>query len=574
MASGRLDGLPLAMKWWGWGDRAKRFQIEGHPDLAEFLKTRLETTLEQEFPPVSLESILLAPSRLDRAQVDGLERILGESGISRDKLSRLEHAMGKSYRDVVRSRKGEVSCPPDAVLYPSGEEEIGKILEWASEHEVAVVPFGGGTSVVGGVEALGAEHHRAVISLDLCRLSRILHVDERSRTVRAQAGIRGPSLEEGLSGRGFTLGHFPQSFEYSTLGGWVATRSAGQQSTLYGKIEHMVQSLRMIHPGGTLETLSVPARAAGPDWNQIVTGSEGILGVITEVTLKLWPAPVRRRIGAFFFRDFREGAEASRKFLQNGLVPATLRVSDPEETQFGMILRPRSEDWKKQAFEHTGVWALEKMGYRQGKRCLMILGFEGDPESTDSDWKHARRICSDHGGFYLGRKPGMMWYRDRFEHPYLRDTLMDKGVLIDTVETSTTWENLVPLYEALQKILVESIRQTGVQGIVMAHLSHCYPSGSSLYFIFLAKQVQGEEMEQWWAIKKAASECILAHHGTISHHHGIGIDHARWAEKEHGPSAMKGLKGLKNSLDPKGIMNPGKILPVPVCIQREEPRIP
>jgi len=316
----------------------------------------------------------------------------------------------------------------------------------------------------------------------------------------------------------------------------------------------------MVHPGGILETLPVPARAAGPDWNQIVAGSEGILGVISEVSLNIRPVPVRKRFGGFFFRDFDKGADACRAFLQSGLVPAILRVSDAEETQFGMILRPRSENWKKQAVEHTGVWALEKMGYRPGGRCLMILGFEGDSESTDLNWKKARKICSDHGGFHLGSKPGLLWYRDRFEHPYLRDTLLDKGILIDTLETSTTWENLLPLYHAIRQSLEDSIRATGVRGIVMAHLSHCYPSGSSLYFIFLARQIEGGEQEQWWAIKQAASDCILANRGTISHHHGIGIDHARWAEREHGPSAMRGLSSLKNSLDPSGILNPGKIL--------------
>ncbi|MEW6442692.1 MAG: FAD-binding oxidoreductase [bacterium] len=562
MDSTVLAGDGAAVKWWGWGARDKGFRLEDHPGLVAYLKARLETGLQEESLPVSIDRISMPPARLDRHLLEGLRKIVGDSGWGADKLQRLVHSMGKSYRDTVRIRRGEVPLAPDAVVYPGSEEEVRRVLEWAGEHEIAVVPFGGGTSVVGGVEALGGPRHRGVVSLDARRLCRILAVDELSRTATIQAGILGPSLEEGLNRKGLTLGHFPQSFQYSTLGGWIATRSAGQQSTLYGKIEDLVLSLRMIHPGGVLDTLKVPARAAGPDWNQVVTGSEGIFGVISEATVRIRPVPVRKRYGGFFFRDFPKGVEACREFLQSGLVPATVRLSDAQETEFGMNLRPRSGNWKKQVVEHSGVWALEKLGYRPGRRCLMIVGFEGDEAATESAWKRARKICDDFGGFSLGGGPGRMWYQDRFEHPYLRDTLLDKRVLIDTLETAATWTNVTPLYEAVRQKLEEAIRGTGVPGIVMAHLSHCYATGSSLYFIFLARQTPGQELEQWWAIKEAASDCLLSHGGTISHHHGVGIDHARWAQQEHGPSAMRGLSGLKLSLDPGGIMNPGKILPL------------
>ncbi len=560
MVSRKNEEMGTSMKWWGWGDPAKSFCLEGRDGFVEFLKDRLEAPMDPACRPVSLERVRLGPCRLGGAELDRLERRIGPDRILRGFSARLGHAAGKSYRDLVRMRQGDAGSAPDAVVYPSTEEDVCAVLEWASEMDVAVVPFGGGTSVVGGVEALAREDQKGIVSLDLGRLNRVVHLDRLSRVVLVQAGIRGPDLERALNREGFTLGHFPQSFEYSTAGGWVATRSAGQQSTLYGKIENMVLSLRMVHPGGILETLAVPARASGPDWNQIVAGSEGILGVISQIAFKIHPMPSERRCGAFFFRGFEKGVEACREMLQCGLAPAVLRLSDGVETDFGTRLRPKAAGRGKRAVEGAGLWVIERMGYRREGRSLLILGFEGVRGAVEGPWKWAKEVCSDHGGFFLGSGPGELWYRERFEHPYLRDVLLDRGVLIDTLETSATWEHLLPLYEAVRQSLESSIAQTGVRGLVMAHLSHCYPCGSSLYFIFLARQAAGAELDQWWAIKKAASDCILEHGGTISHHHGVGLDHAPWAEREHGASAMAGLRGLKSRLDPRGILNPGKVL--------------
>lgn len=554
------DELRTSMKWWGWGDPSKSFSLEGREALVEFLKDRLGVPMDPACLPVPLERVRLGPCRLGSTALDRLERSIGRERISCGFAVRVEHAAGKSYRDLVRIRQGNAECAPDAVVYPSAEEDICACLEWASETDVAVVPFGGGTSVVGGVEALARQDQKGIVCLDLSRLNRVLLVDRLSRVARVQAGIRGPDLERALNREGFTLGHFPQSFEYSTAGGWVATRSAGQQSTLYGKIENMVLSLRMVHPGGILETLGVPARASGPDWNQIVAGSEGILGIISEIAFRIHPMPSERRSGAFFFRSFEKGVDACREILQCGLAPAVLRLSDGVETDFGMRLRPKSAGRGKRTIEEAGVWVLERMGYRRESRCLLILGFEGIRGAVSGPWKRAKEVCSDHGAFFLGSGPGELWYRERFEHPYLRDVLLDRGVLIDTLETSATWENLLPLYQAVGRTLEGSIAQTGVRGLVMAHLSHCYPCGSSLYFIFLARQAAGAELDQWWTIKKAASDCILEHGGTISHHHGVGVDHALWAEREQGASAMAGLKSLKSCFDPRGVLNPGKVL--------------
>ncbi len=548
------------MKWWGWGDSTKYFSLDGRPRFVSYLGDRLKTSVDREHRPVDIKDITIAPPEIPPQVLNKLAVLLGEEVVSTEARTRIGHAMGKGYRDLVRVRKGQVASVPDAVIWPASERDIEVVLSWAQDHEIAVVPFGGGSSVVGGVEAKRGATHKGVVSLDMARMNRICTVDTVSRIARIQAGTPGPVLERALNERGFSLGHFPQSFEYSTLGGWVATRSAGQLSSLYGKIEHMVTSVAMVTPRGRIETLQTPARAVGPDVTQLVVGSEGTLGVITEVSAKIHPLPEEQKYAGFFFKDFLSGIDASRAIIQEGLTPAVLRLSDAEETQFGLLLKPKATHASKELAQLGGIWALDKLGYRSERRCLMILGFEGRKGPTDSAARFARRICKEYGAIYLGESPGKMWHADRFEHPYLRDTLLDRGIMIDTLETSTDWHNVIPLYYAVSRALKEAIRATGVSEIVMCHLSHVYPSGSSLYFIFLGKQVIGGELEQWYHIKKAASDCILEHGGTISHHHGVGMDHAAWANREHGELGIELLKGLKHSVDPGGIMNPGKLI--------------
>lgn len=549
-----------ATKWWGWGDSGKYFSLRDRPRFVSFLQERLKTSLEREHRPVGIEEICLPLPGLPAEVLSRIVSMVGEGHVSTDRSVRIRHAMGKSYRDLVRVRKGCVASPPDAVLWPGTDKEVEAVLAWAQDHEIAVVPFGGGSSVVGGVESQKGPAHRGIVSLDMARMGRVLGIDTLSRTARMQAGITGPALEKALNEKGYGLGHFPQSFEYSTLGGWVATRSAGQLSSLYGKIEDMVTSVSMVTPSGRLETLEIPARAVGPDLTQLVVGSEGTLGVITDVTVRIHPLPEEQRYMGFFFKDFISGVDASRTVVQEGLTPAVLRLSDAEETQFGLALKPRAAHMGKEAVQLGGIWALDKLGYRSERRCLMILGFEGRKGRAETDAREARKICKDYGAIYLGESPGRMWHAERFEHPYLRDTLLDRAIMIDTLETSTDWHNVVPLYLAVSSALRDAIRTTGVSEIVMCHLSHVYPTGSSLYFIFLGAQVMGEELEQWYTIKQAASECILSHGGTISHHHGVGTDHAPWARKEHGPLGIGLLKGLKRSVDPAGVMNPGKLI--------------
>ena len=549
-------------RWWGWGTLDRSYPLEDRPGFWPFLRERLGLRGDERSPVVDLAQIELPAPRIPPQALDGLRDLVGAENVSISKMNRLTHALGKSYRDLVRLRRGEVENPPDAVVWPREEEQVADLLRLAQQWKLAVIPFGGGTSVVGGVEPTEAEGLEGTISLDLKGLNRVLAVDRVSLTATVQAGILGPELERALNDQGYTLGHFPQSFEFSTLGGWIATRAAGHASTKYGKIEQMVVSLRVVAPVGVIETKAAPASASGPDLKGLLIGSEGVYGVITRATLRIHPLPEVRDYRGLLFRSFGDGVQAVREMMQAELFPATVRLSDAGETRAYMAMRRVPTTRMKALKERVGTWLLARRGYSLEDGCLMILGLEGDRETVAREREAALAICRAHGGFHLGRSVGRAWHAERFELPYLRDILLDHGVMVDTLETATTWENLESLYARVRDALWEAIEATGVQPWVMAHLSHAYPDGASLYYTFLGRQVPGHEIEQWWAIKRAATDCIMAHGGTLSHHHGVGLDHAPWLEAEHGPEGVRALRALKRALDPEGIMNPGKLLPV------------
>ena len=547
------------VRWWGWGYLDKTYPLEERPAFWPYLRRRLGLDGEEGLPVPDLDAIELRPPRLEERALAGLREIVGEENVSTGKYDRLTHAYGKSYPDLVRLRKGQVENPPDVVVYPESEREVAAILRLAEEERLAVIPFGGGTSVVGGVEPLAGEL-RGAISLDLRKLNALLEVDEVSLTATAQAGISGPELEEALNRRGYTLGHFPQSFEFSTLGGWIAARAAGQQSTKYGKIEDMVVSLVVVTPRGAMATKRVPASASGPDLDQLLVGSEGILGVITQATVIIRPLPQVKDYRGVLFRDFGDGLEAIREIMQRGVIPATIRLSDEEETRAYVALQRPPVNWRKALKEKVGKAILTWRGYSLDSGCLMVLGLEGEEVEVKRERREALAICRRHGGFHLGRGPGRGWYKERFELPYLRDILLSRGVMVIALETATTWDNLEYLYRQVKKAIESAIEGMGVKPLVMTHASHVYRSGASLYYLILAKQLKGRELEQWRAIKRAATECIVACGGTLSHHHGVGRDHAPWLVAEHGELGVEAIKALKRALDPAGIMNPGKVL--------------
>lgn len=538
------------MRWWGWGVDASAGEL---PPQAESL-FRGELGIDaRPVGRVDLEEVRLPDPALPGGVRAEIERAVGSEGVRDDRLARVAHALGRSYTDLLRLRAGDASSAPDLVVFPGSHDDVGAVLAICASAGVAVVPFGGGTSVVGGVEPL-REGFPGAISLDLARMDRLLHADIRSLQATFAPGITGPRAEGALTARGLTLGHFPQSFEYATIGGFVATRSAGQASTGYGRIDELVRGLRCAAPAGEIGASPVPASAAGPALRELFVGSEGTLGVITEVTLAVRPAPEGRRYEGWSFQSFEEGCEAFRAMEQAHSSPDVARLSDEHETRVSLALASGGG-----AAQKVGKAYLRVRGHEGG--CLAIVGFEGGARDVERRRARAAQFLRDGGGIALGERPGHAWERGRFAGPYLRDHLLDRGVLVETLETATTWSALPALYEAVGAALRDTLTARGTPPIVMCHVSHLYESGASLYFTVIAGQEAGAELDQWRAAKAAASDAILAGGGTISHHHAVGSDHAPWLAREIGPLGVEVLRAAKERLDPTGIMNPGKLLP-------------
>jgi alkyldihydroxyacetonephosphate synthase len=541
------------MRWWGWGEDGHQVPLPG-PALA-LLRNELGADLSTRRGPVALEEVRLPDPRLPGSARAWLEAAVGAEHVLDDRAARVAHAAGRGYADLVRLRSGDASRAPDAVVAPGSATQVRAVLEACSEARVAVVPFGGGTSVVGGVEPV-SDGFEGAVALDLRRLDGVFEVDRASLTATLPAGLLGPEAERRLGEQGVTLGHFPQSFEYSTVGGWVATRSAGQASSGYGRIDQLVEGLRLVAPAGEVRPRPVPASAAGPDLRELVVGSEGVLGVICEATVRVRPVPRTRRYEGWSFRSFAEGREAFRVMEQADAAPDVARLSDEEETRLAVALAAAGGG----TAERAGRAYLRMRGHESG--CLAITGFEGDEEDVERRRQRAGALLRAGGGLRLGRRPGEAWLRSRFAGPYLRDELLDLGLLTETLETAASWSRLEALYEAVGGALRRSLAEGGTPGLVMCHVSHLYRSGASLYFTFLARQSDAP-LEQWRAAKLAASEAIVAAGGTITHHHAVGRDHAAWMPAEVGEVGLDLIRAAKERLDPAGIMNPGKLLPSP-----------
>ena len=528
-------------KWWGWGFEDRSVPLESRPTLFAFLRQVLELPTGELLRVPDPESIRLPAARFSEPDLQEFRKIVGEEGIAASDRDRLAHSVGRSYRDLVRLRLGPIPPPPDLVLFPEHDDEIRRLLEFCSEREVRVIPYGGGTSVVRGVEVVDAS--RPHVTLDLRRMHSVLALDEVSLLATAQAGTRGPLLEEELASHGLTTGHFPQSFEFSTLGGWIASRSTGAMSNRYGKIEDIVASVRLIAPSGVYDVASRPRHAMGPDLLGLAVGSEGALGVITQATIRVHRAPEARAFDSILFRDFHQGLEALRAMAQDEVPPHMTYLMDEDETRLLMTTHGSA-----------GRGATAAAG------SLMLMGYEGSRRTVKDHLAVARKYCN--AGSPYGPGPAEGWFQERYDAPYLRDSMIDHRILVDSAETATVWSNVERLYEAMKKALLAGIWATGVQALAGCHVSHVYTEGASLYFTFLARQKRGEELAQYDAVKSAVTRAILDHGGHLSHHHGVGVEHAKYLREAIGDDAWRLLRDLKRTLDPKGIMNPGKVYAV------------
>jgi len=483
---------------------------------------------------------------------DAIAEIVGRASILDGHEQRVRRAAGRGYPDLIRLRAGRPGQAPDAVVLPGNAEEVAEVLETCLREGVAVVPFGGGTSVVGGVEpddgGLGV-----LITLDLRRL-RGVEVDRQSLIATLGPGLRGPEAENALRAEGLTLGHFPQSFEYASIGGFAATRSAGQASSGLGRFDEMVTSVRLTTPIGELVTRETPHSAAGPALRELILGSEGALGVITEVSARVRPAPQTRRYEGWVAQGFEAGCEILRSLAQSDFVPAVVRLSDPEETSMSLAFSGQV------GIRRAVLDAYLRLRRRAGG-CMLILGWEGTREEVERRRALAARALHAGGAVPLGRGAGRAWERTRYDGPYLRDELLDLGYMAETLETAHSWSRLDELYAVVGTAIADELEVQGTPGIVVCHVSHAYRDGASLYFTFIARRRTGAEIEQWHAVKSAACEAIVGAGGTITHHHAVGRDHAPYMVAEVGQPGVEALTAIKERLDPAGIMNPGKLLP-------------
>lgn len=528
-------------RWNGWGEESVLYPL---PHSArEYLESQIGAGL-------SLEDASLAETL---ARVPG-SRIPDHRLISALPTDRLLHARGQSLPDWIALRSGRIQHFPDGVAFPTEASALKSLLAYAQQTGTTLIPYGGGTSVVGHINPLPGEV--PILTVDLSKLNHLVDLDETSHLATFEAGITGPEIEKHLQGRGFTLGHYPQSFEFSTLGGWVATRSSGQQSYHYGRIEDLFAGGQVETFLGELEIPVHPASAAGPDLRHFLLGSEGRLGILSRVTVRIQRLPDVERFHAAFFHDWETGSEAVRQLVQEGVPVSMLRLSNALETGTTLALSGKDD---------LVLWAgraLDRIKYGE-QRCLLIFGLTGSRRLVRYAFKHALHIIRSHGGLHTGTLIGRMWRKSRFLSPYLRNTLWEQGYALDTLETAMPWSGIPHCAHQVLSGLQSGLAEIGERVLAFAHLSHVYGDGASLYVTYLYRRAEDpdETLRRWQVLKTAASRIIVQRHGTISHQHGVGLDHAGYLESEKGVVGLQAIKALGQRFDPQGLLNPGKLWP-------------
>jgi alkyldihydroxyacetonephosphate synthase len=532
-------------KHWGWGFEDQQPAPADARAACGPLAAHLGMQLAEVEDPVALEAVVLPPTRI------AIPAVLRSICTGEDH-ARASHALGKSYADVVRGFRGRFEHAPDFVARPRDEADLERVLEWCAGERVAAIPFGGGTSVVGGVTPDVGPAYNGAVSIDLRALDRVLEVDPVSRAARIQGGATGPVLEAQLAEHGLTLRHFPQSFEYATLGGWIATRAAGHFAMLWTHIEDLVESVRAISPVGEWSSRRLPGSGAGPSPDRLLAGSEGTLGVILDAWVRVQPRPSHRRSQGVRFQSFSLGAECVRALSQAGLHPSNCRLLDAGEARLTMA--------------------------GDGSHALLVLGFESTDHPVEEAMERALAICVEHGGVTgerrrraggaggdagagAGGDAVSSWRGAFLGAPYMRDLLVAMGVLSETFETAITWERFPAFHERVTAAARAALREVcGGEGQVFCRFTHVYPDGPAPYFTVIAPARRGQEIEQWAAIKRAVSSAIIAAGGTITHHHAVGRDHRPWYDVQRPEPFAAALRGAKAAVDPQGIMNPGVLI--------------
>jgi alkyldihydroxyacetonephosphate synthase len=545
IAQDRSVSQPLTRSWWGWGWEEAALSADEEAALASGVAALLSVDGLEPYSPPGLAGLELREPRVSPpASLAGI--------CSTGLRDRAAHTHGKAFRDVVRNLQGQLDNPPDVVAHPTTEDEVVALLEWCAASRLAAIPYGGGSSVVGGVEARLDDGYPGAVSIDLTAMDRVLDIDRVSRSARIQAGALGPVLEDQLRPHGLTLRHFPQSFEFSTLGGWLATRSGGHFATVYTHIDDLTESIRAVTPNGISESLRLPGSGAGPSPDRLILGSEGTLGVITEAWMRLHLRPRWRASASVHFDRFEEGVTATRVISQAGLYPANCRLLDGGEA----------------ALSAGAV----------GAGAVLVLGFESADHPVASWLERALEICRDHQGKLDGEarysdteRPARgdaavrqgaagAWRKSFLRAPYVRDALVRRGFVVDTFETACTWERFPALHAAAMKGAEQAVREICGAGMVTCRFTHVYPDGPAPYFSILAPGRWGDQVHQWDEIKVAVSEIVVAGGGTITHHHAVGRDHRPWYDRQRPDVFAAALRAAKSAMDPASVLNPGVLI--------------
>ena len=550
------------MKWWGWGVEGVSFHHENKPAFRPFVINAIDLDVDTTpAAPMALDDLAIPAPLIGDQLLAELADAVGTENAVQDDLDRIVHTYGKSARDLLRIRTGDIPRVPDVVVYPGNEAEVQLIVDRAVAADAVIIPYGGGSNISGSLHA-PEDETRPVISVDLGRLNQVIDIDEDSGLARIQAGAQGPDLEEQLGARGWTLGHFPDSFTHSTLGGWVATRSSGMQSDKYGDISDIARGMRVVMPGKVLEIRPLPHTSTGPSVREMVLGSEGRLGVITEVTVQVHRIPEVRLILGYLFPSWEASLAAMHDISISDAHPSITRVSDAKETAFSFATRKKSNRISISSLISKGMMkVLQRRGWKLDEVCLSFIGYEGGKAHVARQKAIVKDIVGRHGGIVVGKGPGELYDQKKFDTPYIRDFLLDRGAIGDVSETAAPWSKLLPLYTNVLAAAEKVYAHLGVAGWIMCHLSHSYHSGACLYFTFAFKHDGVDPLGQYEPLKNAIQQAFVDSGGTLSHHHAVGTEHAAWLEQDISAPGVHMIDGLFTAMDPGRNFNPGKIIP-------------
>lgn len=546
-------------KWWGWGEEGHSYSYKDKPKFAPFVQKMIGVDINAPVKPIPPFSSLKVPaSRLGASLRAALVDALGEQFVQTDDETRVVHAFGKGVRDLLRVRRGDLGRVPDVVVYPGNQDEVAAVMDAVVAADAVLIPFGGGSNIVAALEACPDEQ-RQVVSMNLGRLNKVLEIDERSGLAHVQAGVFGPDLEAQLGAKGWTMGHHPDSFVWSTLGGWIATRSSGMQSDKYGDIADITRGLTVVLPGQVLQLRPLPSTSSGPSVREMILGSEGRLGVITSAWVQVHRIPQVRELQAYFFGSYEDGLKACQEIVESDASVMMARVSDAVETQY--IMANGKQSGRVGSLMNKAIQkVMEAKGWDLENIAMSFIGFEGSPVHVRYEKSLVAKIVRKYGGLGVGKGPGMLYDQKKYDTPYLRDFMLDRGIICDVSETTTPWAYAEEFHTKTVARFHEAMAKLGTRGVVFCHLSHSYHSGACQYFTFAIADDSEQAEQTYDYAKRVIQQSFMDFHGTVSHHHGVGEEHSPWLEQDISPAGVHIQRKLFEGVDPGRNLNPGKIV--------------